>query len=61
MIKENNQLHYELIKIKEQIEIKENKWRVGVKALENERADLMFVVKQKEFKIQQLEKDVVCL
>ena len=61
MIKENNQLHYELIKIKEQIEIKETKWRVGVKAYENERADLMFVVKQKEFKIQQIEKDVVCV
>ena len=59
MVRENNQLHYEIIKIKEEIEVKENKWRAGVKALEDERADLNFVVKQKEFKIKQLEKEVL--
>lgn len=58
MVKENNELHYEIIKIREQIEIKETKWRAGVKALEDERADLNFVIKQKDFKIQQVEKEV---
>jgi len=48
----------QMIKLKEEVESKENKWRAGIKALENERADLRFVVGQKDFKIQQLETEV---
>ncbi len=57
-MRENNELHMEIIKVREEVEAKENKWRAGVKTLENERADLHFVVGQKDFKVQQLESEV---
>ena len=57
-MRENNELHMEIIRVKEDIEVKENKWRAALKALENERSDLRFVVGQKDFKIQQLDADV---
>lgn len=49
----------EMIRLKEEVEAKENKWRAGIKALENERSDLRFVVGQKDFKVQQLETEVI--
>jgi len=55
---ENNELHAEIIKVKEQTEAKEAKWRAAIKALENERSDLRFVVSQKDFKVQELEAEV---
>lgn len=58
MVLENNELHAEIIRVKEALETKENKWRGGVRALESERNDLRFVVGQKDFKVQQLEAEV---
>jgi len=55
---ENNELHNEIIKVKEMLEAKENKWRSGTRALENERNDLRFVISQKDFKQQQMEAEV---
>lgn len=58
MVTENNELHAEIIRAKEQAEAKETKWRAAVKALENERNDLRFVIGQKDYKIQELEAEV---
>ena len=49
----------EIIRVKEEIETKENKWRAAVKSLENERSDLRFVVGQKDLKIQQQDAEVL--
>ncbi len=58
VVRENNTLHLEIIKAKEEVETRENKWRAAIKALENERADLRFVITQKDFRQQQLESEV---
>ena len=58
VVRENNTLHLEIIKAKEEVEARENKWRAAIKALENERADLRFVITQKDFRQQQLETEV---
>jgi hypothetical protein len=55
---ENNELHSEIIKVKEMLETKDNKWRSSARALENERNDLRFVISQKDFKQQQMEAEV---
>ncbi len=58
VVRENNTLHFDVIKTKDEVEARENKWRAAIKALENERSDLRFVVTQKDFRQQQLETEV---
>ena len=52
-------MHMEVIRVKEDVEARENKWRAAIKSLENERSDLRFVVGQKDFRLQQLEAEVL--
>jgi len=56
--KENNALHYEIMKIKEANEEIENRWRVREKILEGDKNDLKFVLQQKEVNYRKLEDDV---
>lgn len=51
----------EVIRVKEEVEAKENKWRAAIKAMENERSDLRFVVTKKDFRLQQLEAEIIRL
>lgn len=51
----------EVIRVKEEVELKESKWRAAIKTMENERSDLRFVISKKDFKIQQLDSDVLRL
>ena len=51
-------MHMEVIRVKEEVEAKENKWRAAIKSMENERSDLRFVVSKKDFRMQQLEAEV---
>lgn len=51
-------MHMEVIRVKEEVEAKENKWRAAIKTMENERSDLRFVVTKKDFRLQQLEAEV---
>ena len=58
LVKENNDLHLELIRVKEDAEAKENRWQITLKSLEGDRSDLKFVIQQKDATIKKLEDDV---
>lgn len=58
LIRENNELHQELMKIKEESEMKEGRWRNMMKGLEGEKGDLKFVIKQKEGNMQKIIEEV---
>ena len=46
--KENNELHFQLIKIKEEIDLKDTKWKITFKSLEDEISDVKFTLDLKE-------------
>ena len=54
LTKENNELHYSLIKIKEDAEFKDVKWKTVYKSLEDEKRDLKFMLTQKDAKIEKI-------
>ena len=61
LTKENNQLHMEIIKIKEEYSTKESNWRTSVTTLEENKTDLKFVIELKDTKIRELEKECMNL
>jgi hypothetical protein len=44
LTKENNQLHYQLMKLKEDTSFKDIKWKTVFKSLEDEKRDLKFLL-----------------
>ena len=61
IVKENNELHHDIIKCKEDYLSKESQWRASIKAIEDERSDLRFVITQKDARLKQLELDNISL
>ncbi len=61
LTKENNDLHYDVMKIKEEAEFKENRINTNFKNIEGERNELKFQLQQKESSIKKLEDDVSSL
>ena len=57
ILKENNELHYELIKVKESVEYQENRWKNSLKGLEGEKSDLKFLLSQKQTGFQRLDEE----
>lgn len=57
VVKENNQLHMEIIESKEKLESVEKSWRATTRKLEDEIDDLRLVSQQKEFKIDSINKE----
>lgn len=57
-IKENNELHYEIIRIKEDKDLNSNKSLVAVNKLDHENSDLKFILNSKESLIQSLESEL---
>lgn len=60
-IKENNELHYELIRIKEDKDLNSNKSLVAINKLDHETSDLKFILNTKESLIQSLESELSAL
>ena len=55
LVQENNDLHFEMIKIKEESDYNSNKWQTTFNRLDGERNDLRFLVEQKDQKLKKLE------
>mgnify|MGYP006976790068 CR=1 FL=1 len=58
LLKENNELHYEVMKIKEEAEFKDSKIQSALKTIDGERNELKFLIQQKESAMKKLEEDV---
>lgn len=57
LVQENNDLHFEMIKIKEESDYNSSKWQTTFNRLDGERNDLKFLLEQKDSKIRKLEDD----
>ena len=57
LVQENNDLHFEMIKIKEESDYSSAKWQTTFNRLDGERNDLRFLVEQKDSKLRKLEED----
>ena len=55
VLKENNVLHMEVIKAKEEVEQVDLKWKSTLRQIQNESQDLRFLVEQKDLKIKKLD------
>ena len=55
LAKENNDLHRNIIKMKDELEIKTNSINCSLKKLQNENTELKFLLTQKDFAIKQIE------
>lgn len=58
IVKENNQLHMEIIEAKETKEGQEKNWRETVRRLEHENDDLRHVAAQKDFRFKEMEEQL---
>lgn len=58
LLQENNELHYEMIKIKEEADYKENRWKTMLKTAEGDKQDIKFLLKGKETSMQKLIEEV---
>jgi len=56
-MQDNNDLHFKIIKISEDIESTRNTNLLNMKRLEAERSDLRFIVSQKDTKINEMESE----
>ena len=61
MVNENNKLHLQVIKTKEEREAGELQWRNTLRQLQDECQDLKFLVDSKDQRIRNLEQDQVKL
>ena len=57
LMQDNNDLHFKIIKISEDIESTRNTNLLNIKRLEAERSDLRFIVSQKDTKINETESE----
>ena len=58
VIKENNELHMEMIKLREATETQLSGFKAQLKQASNEYTDLQFLTQQKDFKLALLEKEM---
>lgn len=58
IVRENNELHLQMIKVREECEMRENQMRAQLRQIQNEKTDLQFLSNQKDFKLQELERTV---
>ena len=58
LMKENNELHYEMIQVKEQSEFRENRWNNTFKSLEGDKVDLKHVLQLRDTNYTRLEEEV---
>lgn len=58
LVKENNELHLDMIQVKEGSESKDSKSLSALKKLEGEKSDLRFILSQKDRKINELETEM---
>lgn len=61
LLKENNELHFEIIRIKEDKDLNSNKSLVSINKLDHENSDLKFILNSKESIIKTLESDLSSL
>ena len=61
VVGENNTLHREIIDVKEELEATTLKWRAIDQQSKSEIEDSQFVIKQKEFKLKELEDEILSL
>lgn len=54
---ENNELHFQIIKLKEEMDGKDIKWKTAHNRVEEQKRDLKFILDQKESRISKLEKE----
>ena len=54
---ENNDLHFQIIKIKEEMDGKDIKWKTAYSRMEEQKNDLKYLLEQKDTKLEQLTKD----
>lgn len=59
VVRENNELHREIIDVKERLEASEIKWRGSLKQAQAQVDDAVFAAKQKDIRIKQLETDIL--
>lgn len=59
IVSENNKLHLEVIKLKEELQFSNGDMRTTLKQLEGEKSDLLFLTAQKDKKIHELEGQVM--
>lgn len=57
LTRENNDLHFEIIHMKERVDSSEIKWESSLRSLEDQKKDLRFVLDQKDAKMSQLNRD----
>ena len=57
LVKENNDLHFQLIKKKEDADAVEIRWKGVIRQSQNEAQDLRFLVSQKDYAFQKLENE----
>lgn len=57
LIKVNNDLHLEMMGVKEQADDNDNKWRCAVKTLEGETGDFKFVIERLRSDVKKLESE----
>ena len=58
IVQENNQLHMEIIKYKEDAQHIEHKYKLTIQNIESERQDLRFLVDQKDHKIRDQDREI---
>ena len=58
IVDENNQLHLDVIRLKEELEQSGGSLRIRVKQLEGENTDMVYLTNQKDKKIQEMERSV---
>ena len=61
MAKENNALHMDIIKAKEDVGQVELKWKGTMRQMQNECQDLRFLVEQKDMRIKKQEQEMTKL
>lgn len=54
---ENNELHFQLIKIKEEMDGKDIKWKTAYNRMEEQKNDLKYLLEQKDSKLASITKD----
>jgi len=59
VVKENNELHMQLIRLKEDAESKDSHFKSQLRQLQSEKEDVAFLAEQKDAKIRELDKAVL--
>lgn len=56
LMRENNDLHFEMIKTKERVDMDEVKWESSLRSMEDQKKDLKYLIDQKDLKINTVNK-----